>query len=331
MSQFRAFVPGILVSVLATGVTLLLAEGAVRYITSKRLVYNIEMVRYARALKERDPLGVVSHVHRPSEAASLMGVDVSLNALGHRGPDLATPKPRGVRRVLVLGSSVTMGWGVPQEAVFTAVAERALNAGERRPRWEFANAGIGNYSTRFQRELFRRQYPLVTPDVVVLNYFISDVQPRGPGRDHLLLKHSYLAAWLFDRYSAWQFARQGRDLFSYYADFYRPESEAWRDTQADIRAMQEVCARDGVPFLVMLIPDIHDLSPDSPFAELYRTMEATFRADGFDTLNTYDAFRSRFGGNVSALWVQPDDPHPNADGHALMASLLVEHLQRIER
>lgn len=303
-----------------------------RVITSRRLIYNIEMVKYARALKQPDPRGVVSHVHRPSQRATLMGVEVALNALGNRGPELIDPKPSGTSRVLVLGSSVTMGWGVPFESVFTTVSQQRLNTEQPfgpAVRFEFANAGIGNYSTAFQHELFRAQYPLVKPDLVVLNYFISDVQPRNKGRDNLLLKHSYLAAWGFDRYSQWQFSRQGKDLFSHYAEFYAAGSEPWIAAQRHIRDIRDTLAADGVPLVVMMVPDIHDLSAGSPYQALYAEMERAFRSSGLDVVNTFGAFQQRFGSDVASLWIQSDDPHPNAAGHALLADQLVTHLVHV--
>ena len=328
MPQSRPFLHGAIAAVIATLITLAAGEIMMRVVTSRHLDYNVEMVKYARALKQRDPRGIVSHVHRPSQRATLMGVEVALNSLGDRGPELAEPKPAGSERVLVLGSSVTMGWGVPFDAVFTSVAERRLNTekpfGPRGP-FEFVNAGIGNYSTVFQHALFAEQFPRVRPDAVVLNYFISDVQPRGMGRDNPLLAHSSLAAWIFDRFSQWQFARQGKDLFTFYAELYADSSGAWRDTQQTIRAMRDACNASRVPFIVMIIPDIHDLSPGTPYRALYEQMERAFRASGLNVFNTFDAFQRHFGSDVTALWIQADDPHPNAAGHALMADQLVEY------
>ncbi len=331
MPKKREFLAGTIVALIALVFTLALGEVAVRLITSSKLIYNIEMVKYARELKQRDPRGVVSHVHRPSRSAKLMGVEVALNSLGDRGPELADPKPPGTRRVLVLGSSITMGWGVPFDATLTSAAEKRLNTEQPfgpATRFEFINAGIGNYNTLFQRELFRDQYPRVKPDAVVLNYFISDVQPRTMGRDSVVLKHSFLAAWAFDRISQWQFARSGKNLLTFYSDLYADGSDAWRVTQEKIREMRDTCTADGVPFTVMIVPDIHDLSPGTPYRALYEKMDTAFRADGFDVVNTLGAFQRQFGADVSKLWIQADDPHPNAAGHALMAGQLAEHFVR---
>jgi hypothetical protein len=322
---------GLIFVLLATVVTLGLGEIAVRVISSVHLIYNIEMVKYAKQLKMRDPSGQASHVHRPSSSAHLMGVHVSLNSLGDRGPELKNPKDPNCKRVLVLGSSITMGWGVPFEKTCTAATERMLDT--EKPfgtniSFEFVNAGIGNYNTHFQFKLFQRQYPVVKPDMVVLHYFISDAQPRSMGRDSFILRDSFLAAFLFDRWSQvkLKFTSQYKDLFTFYKDLYVDDSQPWKQTQQEIAEMRDLTAKDGVPFLIMIIPDIHDLSPGSPYQPLYAKMETTFKGLGIPTVNTFDGFQHEFGDDVTKLWIQSDDPHPNAKGHQLMADILYRYL-----
>ena len=327
----RELIFGLAFIFIATSVTLVLGEIVIRVVASQHLIYNIEMVKYAKELKMRDPMGEVSHVHRPSSSAHLMGVDITLNSLGDRGPELRNPKDPNCKRVLVMGSSITMGWGVPFEKTFTATTERLLNSNKPfgpKTTFEFVNAGIGNYNTYFQYKLFQRQYPVVRPDMVVLHYFISDAQPRGMGRDSFILRDSYLAAYFFDRWSQikLEFSGQYKDLFTLYKDLYADDSQPWKQTQRQISEMRDITRRDGVPFLVMIIPDIHDLSPGTPYKDLYAKMETAFKAMNIPTVNAFDAFQRQFGDDVSKLWIQSDDPHPNASGHTLMAHILYRYL-----
>lgn len=314
-----------------TGVcaTALLGEGILRVVTAYRLNYNIEMVRYAKALKQRDPSGEVSHIHRPNSSARLMGTEISLNSLGDRGPELK-PRTDQTKRVLVLGSSVTLGWGVPLPQVFSSVVESRLN--NERPfgdgyRFEFVNAGIGNYNTRFQYALFKRQYPLVKPDCVILHYFIRDAEPIGMGNDNTLLKYSYLADFLYNRIQLTSGGALGSrpSLFEHYRQLYSANSAAWADTRVIVAEMKQVLDRDHVPMLIMIVPDIHDLSPKSPYGQIYTTIETAFAAGGVSTLNFYPAFQKQFGEREQDLWIQSDDPHPNAKGHALMADLAFQY------
>ena len=327
----RELLLGLTFTVIVTLATLAIGEVALRVIASRRLLYNIEMVKYARLLKMRDPRGIVSHVHRPLARARLMGAEVALNSLGNRGPELVEPKPPGTRRVLVLGSSITMGWGVAFDSVFTSVAARQL--GERQPfgpdaRLEIVNAGIGNYNTAFQHQLFLDQYPRVRPDLVVLHYFISDAQPRTMGRDSAILKHSLLAAFCFDRLGQIRFRGEKKDLLTFYRDLYADDSPAWQSTRGHIAQMRDRCRQDGVPFAIMILPDIHDLSPGSPYGALYGKMETAFRGMDVPVVNSFDAFQKRFGADVSQVWIQSDDPHPNAAGHSLMADEFYQFLVR---
>jgi hypothetical protein len=327
----RDLLLGIGFLVIAVFATLIVGEIVLRIVASQHLIYNIEMVKYAKELKMRDPLGEVSHVHRPSSSARLMGVDISLNSLGDRGPELSSPKPIGCKRVLVMGSSITMGWGVPFEKTFTAATERLLDTNKPfglNTSFEFVNAGIGNYNNYFQYRLFLRQYPVVKPDMVVLHYFIGDVQPRGMGNDSFILRDSYLAAFFYNRWSEikLKFSGQYKDLFTFYKDLYADNSEPWKQTQHQISEMRDITAKDGIPFLVMIQPDIHDLAPGTPYKDLYAKMETAFKAMGIPTINAFDPFQKEFGEDVSKLWIQSDDPHPNASGHALMARILYDYL-----
>src|SRR5881392_3047860 len=113
ISRGHLFAIGLAFFLVATSLTLGAGEIAIRVIASHHLIYNIEMVKYATELKVRDPRREVSHVHRPSSSAHLMGVDIALNSLGDRGPELQNPKDPQRKRVLVLGSPITLGWGVP--------------------------------------------------------------------------------------------------------------------------------------------------------------------------------------------------------------------------
>jgi lysophospholipase L1-like esterase len=315
-----------------TLIALVVGEVAVRIVASQSLIYNIEMVRYAKELKEPDPQGQISHVHRTNASAHLMGVDIALNSLGHRSPELAPQKDPHKKRVFVLGSSVTMGWGVDDGKVFTSLVKDRFE--KERPQGpdvgiELANAGIGNYNTIAQSVLFARQYPVVKPDLVVLHYFISDPEPRPPGKNSLLLRHSYFAAYLYDRFRTIGLAAEGKtDLFKYYSEIYDDKNPYWTDTLNRISAMRDAAAKDHVPFLIMLVPDFHNLAKDTPYGALYAKMEKGFTERGINTVNTFTEFQKRYGGNESALWIKADDPHPNALGHELMAELLYDYLAK---
>ena len=69
-----------------------------------------------------------------------MGVDVRINQRKLRDAEYPYERPAGVQRVVMLGDSVTFGWGVPAEATVSKRLERALRAAGRGV--EVINTGV---------------------------------------------------------------------------------------------------------------------------------------------------------------------------------------------
>lgn len=97
-------------------------------------------------------------------------ITYEFNSMGCRGDDYFSPKPHEIFRILCLGSSFTMGVGVPQRMTFSAWLERMLSktifemAGKYT--CEVINGGVGNYELG-KREMYREDLIYkYTPDVV---------------------------------------------------------------------------------------------------------------------------------------------------------------------
>ena len=147
----------ILFFVFATVLSLGAGEIAIRIISNQVMIYNIEMLKYGVDLKLLDPMNEVSHIHKANSSSHLMGVDISLNSMGNRGRELISPKPAGEKRIYVAGSSLTMGWGVPEMQVFSYLVEEKLNQSGQ-SKYNFINAGVGNYSTFSSVSMLYRRF-----------------------------------------------------------------------------------------------------------------------------------------------------------------------------
>src|SRR6185436_6506935 len=88
--------------------------------------------------------------------------------------DFAYEKPLGVTRVLSLGDSHTQGYEVRQEATFSAVLERYLDAHSVRA--QVLNAGVSGFSTAEELAYLVGEGYKYKPDVVVVGFYANDFQ-----------------------------------------------------------------------------------------------------------------------------------------------------------
>jgi lysophospholipase L1-like esterase len=313
-------------------VTLLICEVGFRDYTSVARIYDMEMHKYALNLKRASQLSGLSHEHVPNGKARLMGVDIATNSLGMRSRHEPAALDANTSRVLMLGNSVTFGWGVPDKGVFTDVAEETLNASANAPRTAILNAGIGNVNTRQELVLMNHLLDTVKPQIIVLHYFVDDAEVMEPGKQHWLLRKSHLAAMAYIRYRQAAFAMkpQTGSLGNYYLDLYKPDSAGWRDVQSAVEEMHKICAKKNIKFGILLQPDLHNLKSDSPQAQALKVAENLFRSQGIPCHGTSEAMAAAAGGDGNKLWVAQDDAHPNSLGHKAMGAELASFLTSLQ-
>ena len=304
-------------------------EVLIRGISFVKPIYSVEMIKYATRLQIRAPEPDVPHTHKPNVTEKLMGVEIALNGLGHRGPDLTNPKPENEKRILVLGSSITLGWGVPYKHIFTTVIEDQLNRDgkEKGTHYRVINAGIANYNTLYELALYKRQGPDVQPDFVLLNYFINDAEIIPMDKNNLILKHSLFIAFMYQQLENFSSNLKGRSLSKYYTELHEDGQPGWEQTKRAMKKLSDLCRKHGIPLLIMLTPDAHNLSKDELYPKLYEKILARFEEMDIPVINTYPQFLNQFGDDPSRVWVAPEDPHPNAKGHKIMADAFYGYLK----
>ena len=72
----------LLLILIASALCLLAVEGLTRVVLDDGMLYELEMWKYARGVKERDMRPDFGHRHRPNAEAQLMGVHVRTNKQG---------------------------------------------------------------------------------------------------------------------------------------------------------------------------------------------------------------------------------------------------------
>jgi len=105
----------------------------------------------------------------------------SLNEWGMRGPAFAAEPSPGTCRIVCLGDSFTMGWGVSDDETYPVALQRWLDQNVPDLPCEVLNVGTVDHNTVNELRVYRHLVRDWKPDVVILGYVPNDVQPETLG------------------------------------------------------------------------------------------------------------------------------------------------------
>lgn len=252
------------------------------------------------------------------------------NAHGLRDRDRPAKAP-GTKRVLVMGDSYTWGYAIAEDEAYPQVAERLL-AERGRPDIEVINGGIPDYNSRQERQLLEQLMRVYQPDAVFLAYVVNDAEPSTamPTPPEEVYRHSrsWLLTEVAERLNRQMFRRRllpsAKDnVGSNYLDGFEDGSVKWRDSREAIREMRDLCAAEGNPFTVLMMPDF-----TQPFDESYGlgAIHDAVASWGRElNIPVFDVL-TLFRGEDHSEWLVPWDGHPNADAHGRIAAFLVDKI-----
>ena len=253
-----------------------------------------------------------------------MGVEVRTNSLGFRSSWEPAEVSKDETRIFVIGNSITLGWGVEYPQIFTELAQDKLNSSHAFPHpCRIINAGIGNMDTFQEEKMLQSHIQDVKPRLVVLHFYLDDVEPIEAGNSNWMLKNSYLTAFTYIRIRQAMAMREASNggIGNFYARFYSDSNPAWISVYQAIREMKDISSKQGAEFAVLIQPDLHNLSKSAGQWEALRFVESRLREAGIASAQVGPRF-APYESNPGALWVASDDPHPNPAGHLIMAEAL---------
>lgn len=126
-----------------------------------------------RAYMVSDP--VHHHRLRPGFDRPMGGARFTTNTRGLRDREYPVPKPAGTVRILMLGDSFTEGGGIENDETVAKRVEATLRRGSCGDKVDVINAGHASYSPILEYVLLRDLGLLLSPDLVVLNFDMTDV------------------------------------------------------------------------------------------------------------------------------------------------------------
>lgn len=305
-------------------------EAALRLFDPIGIVYLYDVNRYFKGMIVPDQR--FAYIQRANSVGELNGEVFRFNALGLRGPDLAARPPDGVERLLVLGDSVVLGWGVAEQAMFSNRLQALFRTAGLPV--EVVAAAAASWNTRTEYSFLKHLGLGLHPDALMLVVVPNDIEPKRDGSDtdvdqRLLFppdakprswldnqaedlwrtaaRHSYVAAYL--KY-LWQETFNRADGPKFDAD-----SPWWRDARLALDRIIDLCAEQGIDLIVYLDGSAEMLDSD-PVLRLYHQHLAARGVVGHPMpAALFDSHELR----ISMV-----DSHLNAAGNRLLAESMFQ-------
>jgi hypothetical protein len=290
--------------------------------------------------------------HEPGSGYTLMqpnshyewqSIPVNINPHGLRGPETTYEKPSATFRILNLGDSVVMGWGVREESTYGQRLESLLNEdGSGDVRFEVINAGVPGWSLDNALSYLQAEGLKYEPDLIVLDLTIAnDINGKsalsagnGSGAFRWLSAHTYFWPFLQSQMS-WAKARaEGRDRVDTIdpptnpAKYFPldPQSNRWTERWDTILKINRLARENNIPVVLVMFPlefqVIDEGFPTLP-QELFTAKAKEAEIPVVDLLPAFrQACLEKPGGACQLedrylfadVWM-----HPSSEGHRLVA------------
>lgn len=301
--------------ILSSVIMFIAIEGLYRLKNSDMKNYNIEMWRYSNELKKLSENKTLGHEHLTSKEAILQGVNIRLNNFGLRGDDINQASTK--RRILLLGSSITLGWGIDENETMSHLLDDCTG-----PDIEVLNAGIGNYNTVRYTELFLKKLHVLQPTDIIINYALNDSEILHDTPGNWFLKNSEIAVSLWNLYNRVYYANFS--LENYYETLYDKNFEGYQRMLESLDKLQIYAEKNRINVFLAITPDMH-LLENYTIGYIHDLMQKVSKERGFIYIDLLEAFHNIE--DSRQYWVMPTDPHPNVSAHRLMANELCKHIK----
>jgi hypothetical protein len=246
---------------------------------------------------------------RPNLDTVWNGATFRTNSHGFRTPEIALNKPPSTYRIVVFGSSNTMGYGVNDEEIYTRHLERWLNQCVAPPRRiEVVNLAISGDSpsrrlVRLEQESQRFQPDWLLCDASPFDWMLEATHVHAAVQRNLVIPFAFVREAI-DR--AKVCASDSPQAFE--KNFQDEAERMYDDVYA---AWSAVALRLKRPLTVLILPRADGLAKAHRAVDLIKSIANRHGLDYLDLTDAFDEGHDKGEKMCISDW----DKHPNARGH----------------
>jgi hypothetical protein len=271
---------------------------------------------------------------RPSQNLTLFGKPFTTNSHGMRDREYTVEKPPGVFRIVLLGSSMDMGWGVGTAQTYENVLEDWLNAHAAKRglarRFEVLNFAVAAYGPVQRLESYRRKATAFQPDLVIysatrLDLRLLEIHLCELLRDHTDLRYDFVWRAVAEAKLGDSDLRLGanHELVRKETIKEKLRPQYWPIIDATLATLASDCRSVGTPLVGVLIPRVGLADAPAERAEDVAHIKSILDRHGVEVLDLSATFDHK---DPSTIEIAAWDDHPNALGHKLLFRALARSL-----
>jgi lysophospholipase L1-like esterase len=247
-----------------------------------------------------------------------------------------SPFPRKSKkqfRIMVVGDSLTYGYGVREEETYPMQIETAL---KKNFNVEVLNLGVSGYQSEDVLKITIKYTPLLQPNLIIYGVCLNDFLPSGVGQyeNNMIYRFPLPEAVKTFLSEKTHLGRLVSDAYNYVLlklglrnDFYTDILKDFKNYQTrfarDVRNMNMFVLNKGLPPIVaMVLNQFPDLNSNG--YQIAMVAEEHLKNAGMAVISTKEYYQ-RY--DKQKMVVSPWEGHPNAKANQIFADFFIAHLQ----
>jgi hypothetical protein len=312
-------------------------EGARSGIAMRLLGKPSDWVRFDAAnVANHLPGDFLMFALKPNVSRRIFGQPFTTNPQGFRDGPFSVEKPPGTFRVVVLGSSIDMGWGVGDGEPYVDLLESWLNDHAKvigiPRRFEVLNFAVAAYSPMQRLEVYLRKAAAYHPDLVLysatlldtrlIEIHLCDMLQQRVDLTYDFLRRTVAEAGIVPA----DLRLDSRDqLVNKAAVKKKLQPHHWPVYDATLGVLAADCRSRGVPLACLIVPRVGKADAPDVRAERVARLRKIAAHHALTLIDLTDTFDHLDSSRVElAAW----DDHPNTLGHRRLFLALARALVR---
>lgn len=280
--------------------------------------------KWASLVHRRSAVDGLIYELNPGFDGRFIGTRVRINEHGLRGEAVELAKPKGVRRIAVLGDSTTFGYGVEDWQTYAHFLEEHLAAGDPAHEYEVLNFGTSGYNTLDEAVVLRTKALRFDPDLIVLGYNLNDADAEYQQPLHRTFAD---LPWWQDTHLYQHRARQARSRRIAAAGgplryMYDRDGRNWAVVTEGLEQIAATLDDAGLQLVIAIFPGTQRVS-ELPFGWVREQVAEEAARHGFAVVDLAPPLAAA---EEAGATVMLEHIHPTPRGHRIVARAIADHV-----